>query len=510
MTTKKIAQRMGRVQKIREKLNLGGKLMERFHGEFAEIMKMLVENDNAVREKAYDLKGLIKTARSNFNRREYVACCSDLAKFSNAIEFVFKNFTALEQKVKAAHIDFLFKDVDPTHTEYLTNYEKERAEAKEQSEKADEELAAHDQLTPKTAGMSDFFAGFSERGRLLKSWENLYPKFAKKFKAATENVLTRGESLRNDLLQALEEMAGYRAGRKVEAYLTCVQKLLKKIKVFVMHYNKYYNENVKALLESFNTGKSIDDARMMSGPGGQLNLTDNSDPSTSPADLSPIDSFEKSLQNPPAKKNVLLDLSESPKSQVSSRPAIDMTGVDSGEVDPFNHLQDLLNDSPKTEAPKSVEVKSDPKKDLDLTEVSDTSKKPLEFKGVVDESTDEPDAHLQEESTLEDLMNLVSTLYFKTIAEFAGKPQVLVRLEDLLKKLNAELHVHAKLVPELQMLNLLAINLVEAFDKKNESSFNEYLNSFKHELLSLDEEFSSLNKAASHLIAEKFFLKYSL
>src|SRR5579885_1051163 len=116
----KIAQKRGPLTKLRETINAPTeKLMGVFSPEFIQLMDKLRDIDDAVRDEASGLKDLLKLAKTNFNRREYMTTISYLGQFHEKIETINNKFKELGKEVKIVHHGFLFGDMEPENIDYL-------------------------------------------------------------------------------------------------------------------------------------------------------------------------------------------------------------------------------------------------------------------------------------------------------------------------------------------------------------------------------------------------------
>lgn len=226
--------RIGFFNKLKEDYG-PGKILEEFSGdksEFSELMKLLINVDDDVREKSLDLKGAIKAARSSFNRREYMTAVGYLGKFHTDLELIMRNFGRLSSAVDLKHNEFLFKDMPDEVKKYLGD------------------ITTRYTPKPKTAGLLDWWSNIkSPTGKALKAWEKRFPKFAKELKRETEKLLIRSESLHNNLLSSLKNMASFRASRRLEEYLSSVMQLTSKYREYDAAFKKYYDNYAKKFIE---------------------------------------------------------------------------------------------------------------------------------------------------------------------------------------------------------------------------------------------------------------------
>lgn len=250
----KTAQKRSIINKLKEMSNVGGKAAEKFFDpEFLKVMQSLRKTDDDIRsivagktidsgsvgKDAVSLKQLLKEAKSNFNKREYMATVADLSRFNNKMKEIVNAIHTLNLNVDAIHGRFLFKglqDTDSERFEHLRQLSKEYEE--EKTKKAAAEL---NQYFVKEANILDWWHNIrTPRGRALAAWEKRYPKIVSKLKEGTLSVLVKAEALYSAVLSALDEMAMYRAQRNVGTKAKKVDDKSKDVKVQEENNKSYF------------------------------------------------------------------------------------------------------------------------------------------------------------------------------------------------------------------------------------------------------------------------------
>ena len=230
---------------------IGGRAAENFFNpEFKEVMEKLRAADDKIRAVAsgqnidgqdagsdsISLKELLKNAKSNLNRREYMTAVADLGRFHNKMSEIATVINALNTNVDKVHHEFLFKELGDEQKKQLLNLHKKFA-AQYQAEMV------------KQASIADFFVNIgTKRGRALAAWEKRYPKQVSKLKKETVNLLSSSEKLFGILLNSLKEMAGDRASRNVDNYMKSAHKINSVYENYNTGFKTYYQENVKGFL----------------------------------------------------------------------------------------------------------------------------------------------------------------------------------------------------------------------------------------------------------------------
>lgn len=248
----KTAQKRGPLTKLRENVfNPTGIAAEKFFNpEFKKVLKDLREKDDQIRaivtgEKIGDaeapsdptpMKALLKSAKSNFNRREYMSAIAELGRFHKKIFDIVQIINKLNANVDEVHHEFLYKDLSDESKQHLQDLKTRFAEAQQNA-------------LIKEASIMDFFYNIgTKRGRALALWEKRYPKKTAKLKSDTTKLLDKSESLFDGVLSALKQMASARSVRNVDEYVKAAGKISAGYAVYDKGFKVYYDENVKGLL----------------------------------------------------------------------------------------------------------------------------------------------------------------------------------------------------------------------------------------------------------------------
>jgi hypothetical protein len=237
----KMAQRRGIFNQLREKANMPGKYLEGFfRPELDRVMKSLTNLDDRIRadlsgekigeaaapEDKVSAKDLVKRARTNFNRREYVAGIVDLGHFHKKMADVAKSILEFETiDLDSIHTKFLFNGLPKDYENKLQTF-REYMAGKTASSNVSDELI-------KEAGIMDFFANIAtKRGRSLMAWEKKYPKKTKALREGGMQLVEVAQDLLDNTLTNLKEMATARATRRPDAYVEVAKRI-------VADYNKF-------------------------------------------------------------------------------------------------------------------------------------------------------------------------------------------------------------------------------------------------------------------------------
>jgi hypothetical protein len=252
----KTAQKRNILNKLREMSNVSGIAAENFFSpQFQEVMENLRTIDANIRSIATgeqiegadpdpgqtgdttSLKDLLKSAKSNFNRREYMTAVAELGRFHKKFFDITVQIKNLHNKVDQVHHKFLFQDLDEDHKKELKNLKTRFS--------AEQRLAII-----KEASVMDFFYNIgTKRGRALAFYEKRYPKQISRLKKDTANLLAKSEGLLGQLLSSLKEMASARATRNVDKYMGAANKVERTYDNYDKTFKDYYTTNIKGFLE---------------------------------------------------------------------------------------------------------------------------------------------------------------------------------------------------------------------------------------------------------------------
>lgn len=323
---KKNAQERSLLNKLHDKINVPGKAVENiFNPEFKRVMDSLRSVDADIRSiiggKSIEdgdpgnddvsMKNLIKEARKNFNRREYMTSVAFLGRFHKKANDIVNRIEDLNIDVNQIHEDFLFKELDSDQIKHLQDLKTRFAN-----------MVVRDSLI-KQAGLRDTLHNiFDERGRALAAWEKRYPKQVKKLKKDTLNILSKSEQLLNSMLANLKPMATFRASRKPDHYLKAAKKISTSFNKYHELFQSYYNDNIKGFLDNQqfenppvkeNNNEEVIDSEVLENETDSTHDSVSTEQSYKPTNTTPI-----SLINPLSDTEMSVPESQRYKSDVIS------------------------------------------------------------------------------------------------------------------------------------------------------------------------------------------------
>ena len=241
------------VNRLREDHDFIGKHVENQSSDYANLMNILREVDENVREivvsddNGGSFKSLLKVAKSNFNRREYLNAVIYLARFHDKFDSIKLEFSKLYKDLSNAHNQFLFGDLDAEQKEFLMNRMPEKFKKKE---KKKVKKASIEEFLTKEAGIKDWWESVSTpRGAALKGWEKRMPQYVKKLRRDTEKMINKSEVMLNTMLGSLKALANARGKRQLEEYVKIAEGVTKKYDQYDVLFNDFYQEHIDKLVK---------------------------------------------------------------------------------------------------------------------------------------------------------------------------------------------------------------------------------------------------------------------
>jgi hypothetical protein len=186
-------------------------------------------------------KDLLKSARTNFNRREYISGVSDLGMFHKKMQDITNLIKKFFVDVNKIHHKFLFEGVEDEKVKKL----REHMEKKLAQELRMELI--------KEAGIMDFFYNIgTKRGRGLAAWEKKYPKETKNLREGGAKLLDSADALLANTISFLKEMATARAIRRPDDYMDSANKIKAEFEKFDggdKGFRAYYNTAIMPFMQ---------------------------------------------------------------------------------------------------------------------------------------------------------------------------------------------------------------------------------------------------------------------
>jgi len=263
----KFAQRRGLLNKLHEWGNVSGRSAEKFFNpEFLKVMTALRLRDDNIRSivageaigdgnpgrDKTSVKQLLKSAKSNLNRREYMQGVSDLGRFHSKLLEVANEIGALDSNVNEVHEGFLFKHLSDKGKDNETpeEFEKRTKHLEHLKDLKQRFSSAQKNVMIKEANIADLLVNMgTQRGRALAAWEKRYKGQTAALKAESGKQVEIAEKILELTLSQLKVMATHRAGRNVDEYMRAAKKISDKYELYDMEFKKYYTTHIKGFLE---------------------------------------------------------------------------------------------------------------------------------------------------------------------------------------------------------------------------------------------------------------------
>lgn len=274
MDMQKTAQKMRWRDSIRENVGLINPvkgLEEYFDPEFKDIMVSLRHVDNQIRaqilgkavagtepvdaegnalmaDNVPSVKDLLKSASSNFDNFEYMKVVADISRFDERLASVSQMLEKLDAKMDKVQMRFLF---DKDNEEYSEHLRALREKFKKKQEEKETKAFKQYELVVE-AGFIDFIKNISnDRRKALYHWEKKYPKRVKVLKSDTKSLISKANSLYDQILKTLKGMSSARASREVDKYNELSAKIISGYKSFHEYFVQYYDKNVRKFLDKY-------------------------------------------------------------------------------------------------------------------------------------------------------------------------------------------------------------------------------------------------------------------
>ena len=294
----------GIFNELREKVNMPGAYLEGFFKpELDRVMTALKSLDDRIRSELTgkkigtaeaptiptSVKDLLKSARTNFNRREYISGVADLGVFHKKMQDVINDISKFFVDVNKIHHKFLFEGVEGEKIKKL----REHMEKKQAQELRIELI--------KQAGIMDFFHNIgTKRGRGLAAWEKKYPKETKAVREGGAKLLDSADALLANTISYLKEMATARATRRPDDYMDTANKIKADFDKFDSGdkgFKAYYNT---AILPFMKINDDIEKEKAAAQPASVVSPANPSDGKTELGNEPPAPPSPPGPSNPPS------------------------------------------------------------------------------------------------------------------------------------------------------------------------------------------------------------------
>lgn len=269
----KLAQDRGMINKIREKTNLTGKILESLNPEFQEMMDKLRATDEKIRSYAEEVKPLVRAAKSYTNRRDYLAAATNISAFHEKCRYISAELQKFISGVDMKHYKFLLDQFDDNQKEQLFGYDPNKEINTDDTGSADDKVVLAS--LKKQAGLSDWWFKMTDpigdvahnlttqRGIAMKALEKRFSiSFLKDLKSNTVIMVNHSERFLNFLLAIFKRLAHALMKRNVDQYVTAAKTFISKFGAaggFHARFVKYYETSVVPLKDQY---KKLQEAQL--------------------------------------------------------------------------------------------------------------------------------------------------------------------------------------------------------------------------------------------------------
>lgn len=216
---------------------------------YEDTLNELIQTDDSIREEAVELKSLIKSARSNFSRREYILCVVDLGKFHEHLDNIINTLKEFRNHLTGEHEEFLFEGLEPDQLEYL-------------SENLHNRFTKNPKLNRLAEKTENFTIIAQDRSKGLKLLEKGFGKDLKDFKKATESLLNKSEGIFTKFISAFRNLDRGRSKRDLSLYDVTASRLLKDYEVYNILFKSYYVKHILPFINNQKQRKALEEAKM--------------------------------------------------------------------------------------------------------------------------------------------------------------------------------------------------------------------------------------------------------
>jgi hypothetical protein len=270
----KLAQNRGFLNKLREKTNLSGRVLESINPDFQEIMDRLRSTDEKIREQASELKTAVRAANSYVRRRDYLMGAHSIAGFHERCRYIAAILDKFKDSIDMKHYKFLLDQFDDEQKQQLFGYDPTKDVVFDKGDVNDvienvitaalkKDAGAMDWLTMNIADpISDVVNNLTnERGIAMRGYEKRFNiSFLKELKGKSISMADKTERFFRYLISTFKRLASSLATRNVNQYIILSKDFIKKFAIYHGIFVEFYSGVVAPLKEQHQ--KMVDEKRM--------------------------------------------------------------------------------------------------------------------------------------------------------------------------------------------------------------------------------------------------------
>jgi hypothetical protein len=255
----KLAQERGLLNKLREKTNITGKMLESLNPEFQDMMERLRSTDVKIRAHAEQIKDFVRSSKSNLNRRDYLSAATNLSAFHERCRYIAAELNKFIQSVDLKHYKFLLDQFDDEQKEQLFGYDPNK-ELNIDGDTASVDDVIITASLKKRAGISDWWFSMTDpladvaynltnsRGQAMRALEKRFSiSFLKQLKSESATMVMRTQRFLQFLINTFKKLASALATRNVDKYIDVAKLFISKFggsKGYHDQFVKYYEATI--------------------------------------------------------------------------------------------------------------------------------------------------------------------------------------------------------------------------------------------------------------------------
>jgi hypothetical protein len=252
----KLAQERGLLNKLREKTDISGRILESLNSEFASMMEKLRSTDERIRSHAQNVKGNVRAAKSLVARRDYLSAATNISAFHEKCRIISAELQKFIGGVDLKHYKFLLDQFDDEQKQQLFGYNPEQEIKLEDGEVSNvddkmimaslEKQAAWFNSTDPLADLANNLT--SSRSHAMRALEKRFSiSFLKELKGNTNVMVIKSQHFLQALLTIFKKLGTALAKRNVNYYIEAAKIFISKFAAYHQLFVKYYEKSILPL-----------------------------------------------------------------------------------------------------------------------------------------------------------------------------------------------------------------------------------------------------------------------
>src|SRR5258708_6824859 len=237
----KLAQERGLLNKLREKVDVSGRLLESVSPEFGKTMSRLRHADEKIRSYAEQLRALVRQAKSDVRRRDYLSAAAAMSAFHERCRYIAAELERFRNSIDMKHYKMLLDQFDDEQKEQLFGYDPVKDIKLEEAPKEDADDGIVIASLQKQAGLSDWWFKITDpladvvhnltdqRAKAMKALEKRFSvSFLRDLKKNSITIVNNSEKFLHFLLAIFKKLATALATRNLNHYTEDAKKFIEK------------------------------------------------------------------------------------------------------------------------------------------------------------------------------------------------------------------------------------------------------------------------------------------